>query len=774
MKEYTAYLLVDGIVQGVGFRPTVYRIAKSLDLTGYVRNMGNIVEIVLQGSYNNINSFADNLEKNKPVRSEINNITMDIQSGSDCDKYTDFKIINSSNEISGSAVIPPDISICDECLSETLNREDRHYHYPFTACTNCGPRFTVINTIPYDRKNTTMTHFPLCKSCDEEYHNPRDRRYHAEATCCPDCGPKVFLYKDEIIESPNPVQETSKLIDEGNILAIKGIGGTHLVCKTSDDEAIDKLRKRLGRYTQPFACMTPDSKTASSFVEYSEEEQKVLESVSRPIVILNKSENYDLSEHLSPDLHNQGVMLPYTGLHHLLFTYTDEKAYVMTSANMPGNPMLINNDEITGKLEDIADYYLLHDRIILNRCDDSVIRFRNGLPGFIRRSRGYVPKPFDFSNINTKDNILALGPELDVTFSLLKEGKCYPSQHIGNTSKIRTLEFMEDAIKHLLKLTCTDHIDYIARDMHPEFNTTKLARQLSEEYDAEIIPIQHHHAHAASLMAEHELDEMVVIASDGVGYGEDGNSWGGEILYLDNTGHYKNLGGLSYQPMPGGDLSTKYPIRMALAMLYKIMDKEELRKIMKEKYSSYFKYGEKEVDIVIKQLDNNFNTAQTSSMGRVLDAVSVLLGISKSRGYEGECSMKLESIAVKSEDNLHITLPEEIINGKSIINTSKLVYHALELLEDGVRKEDIACACQRTLSESMSRIAINTAKKYKVDTIGVTGGVFYNEFISNVVKEEIESDGLRFVQHEQTCSGDGSVSMGQCAIAGWLKNNINN
>lgn len=771
MKEYTAYLLVDGIVQGVGFRPTVYRIAKSLDLTGYVRNMGNIVEIVLQGSYDNINSFVDNLQKNKPVRSEINNITLDIQCESDSEKYIDFKIIDSSSEISGSAVIPPDICICEECLSETLNIEDRHYHYPFTACTNCGPRFTVIDTIPYDRKNTTMTHFPLCKSCDEEYHNPLDRRYHAEATCCPDCGPKVFLYKDEIIESYNPVQETSKLIDEGNILAIKGIGGTHLVCKTSDDEAIDKLRERLGRYTQPFACMTPDSKTASSFVEFSKEEQKVLESVSRPIVILNKSENYDLSEHLSPNLHNQGVMLPYTGLHHLLFKYTDEKAYVMTSANMPGNPMLINNDEITDKLENIADYYLLHDRIILNRCDDSVIRFRNGLSGFIRRSRGYVPKPFDFSDINSKDNILAVGPELDVTFSLLKEGKCYPSQHIGNTSKIRTLEFMEDAIKHLLKLTCTDHIDYIARDMHPEFNTTKLARQLSEEYDAEIIPIQHHHAHAASLMAEHELDEMVVIASDGVGYGEDGNSWGGEILYLNNTGQYKNVGGLSYQPMPGGDLSTKYPIRMALAMLYKIMDKEELRKLMKEKYSSYFKYGDKEVDIVIKQLDNNFNTAQTSSMGRVLDAVSVLLGISKSRGYEGECSMKLESAAVKSEDNLHITLQEEIINGKHIINTSKLVYDALELLNNGNTREDIACACQRSLAESMSRIAINTAKKYKVNTVGVTGGVFYNEFISNVVKEEIESVGMRFVQHEQTCSGDGSVSMGQCAIAGWLKNN---
>lgn len=771
MKEYTAYLLVDGIVQGVGFRPTVYRLAKVMNLNGYVRNMGNIVEIEIQGTYDDINLFVDELQEHKPVRSEINDIKLEIKGEvTEQNKYTDFTIIESSNKISGSAVIPPDMSICDECLEEILNTEDQHYYYPFTACTNCGPRFTLIDEVPYDRKNTTMNDFPLCSFCDKEYTDPLNRRYHAEATCCPDCGPQVYLYKDGEIPSKDPIREASQLIDEGKILAIKGIGGTHLVCKTSTDDAIEKLRERLGRYTQPFACMTPDIQTANLFVDYTEEEKNILESVARPIVVLNKSEDYSLSKKLSPGLHNQGVMLPYTGLHHLLFKYTLEPAYVMTSANMPGNPMLINNKEIVDKLEGIADYYLLHNRTILNRCDDSVIRFRNGLPGFIRRSRGYVPKPFDFSQINKKDNILAVGPELDVTFSILKEGKCYPSQHIGNTSKFQTLEFMEDAIKHLLKLTRCNNLDYIVADMHPEFNTTKLAKELSQEYEAEMIQVQHHHAHAASLMAEHKLDEMVVIAADGVGYGEDGNIWGGEVLYLNNTGHYKNHGGLELQPMPGGDLSTKYPIRMAMGILYGAMDTEELRTLMKTNYASYFKYGEKEVDITLKQLENNFNTAYTSSMGRVLDSISVLLGISRNRGYEGECSMKLESTAKKGFDLLDIYLESKIIDDRAVIDTSALLIDVLDLINSGVMIEEIACACQRALAEKLAQIAVITAKSYNTKVVGVTGGVFYNEFISNVVKTYVEQEGYTFVQHEQTCAGDGSVSMGQCAIVGWQKN----
>ena len=612
-----------------------------------------------------------------------------------------------------------------------------------------------------------MNEFPLCDYCEEEYTNPLNRRYHAEATCCPDCGPELFLYKDEPIKSKDPIKDASRLIDEGNILSIKGIGGTHLVCKTSTDDAIEKLRERLGRYTQPFACMTPDLKTASMFVNYSKEEQEQLESVSKPIVILDKSENYCLSDKLSPGLHNQGVMLPYTGLHHLLFKYTIEPAYVMTSANMPGDPMLINNKDIIEKLDSIADYHLLHNRLILNRCDDSVIRFRNKKPGFIRRSRGYVPKPFDFSKINTKDNILAVGPELDVTFSVLKEGKCYPSQHIGNTSKYRTLEFMEDAIKHLLRLTRTDNIDYIAADMHPEFNTTKLAKELSEEYDAEMVQVQHHHAHAASLMAEHKIDKMIAIAADGVGYGEDGNVWGGEVLYIDNTGKYINHGGLCNQKMPGGDLSTKYPIRMAMGMLYGKIETEKLRKIMKKRYSDCFKYGEKEVDMVIKQLENNFNTAQTSSMGRVLDSISVLLGLSKNRGYEGECSMKLESEANKGSDLLRFKLDYEMIGERAVIDTSQLLVDILDLVEKGFAAPTLARAAERVLAQSLADVAVYYAKLHNIDVIGVTGGVFYNEFISNVVKKRIESFGLRYVQHEKTCSGDGSVSMGQCAIVGW-------
>jgi hydrogenase maturation protein HypF len=510
-------------------------------------------------------------------------------------------------------------------------------------------------------------------------------------------------------------------------------------------------------------------KTANLFVDYTEDEQKMLESVARPIVVLNKSDDYSLSPNLSPGLHNQGVMLPYTGLHHLLFKYTIEPAYVMTSANMPGNPMLIGNDEIITKLENIADYYILHDRKILNRCDDSVVRFRNGLSGFIRRSRGYVPKPFDFSNINVKDNILAVGPELDVTFSILKEGKCYPSQHIGNTSKFQTLEFMEDAIKHLLKLTRCGSLDYIAADMHPEFNTTKLAKQLSADFDAELVQVQHHHAHAASLMAEHDLEEMVVIAADGVGYGEDGNIWGGEVLYLNNTGQYVNHGGLELQPMPGGDLSTKYPIRMAMGILYDAMDTEELRYLMKNNYASFFKYGEKEVDITLKQLENNFNTAYTSSMGRVLDSISVLLGFSKSRGYEGECSMKLESAAREGFDMLDMRLSSEIVGDKIIINTSELLLDVIDLIDSGVLIEEIAVASQRALAEKLSELAIKVAKSRNVDVIGVTGGVFYNEFISNVVKTMVTLEDLTFKQHEQTCAGDGSVSMGQCAVVGWQK-----
>ena len=445
MKVEKARILVQGIVQGVGFRPTVYRIANELNINGYVRNLGNIVEIVIEGPENKIHEFIDNIQTNKPPISEINSLEIEWQDHGP-KKFTDFKILESSKNFAGSSIIPPDIATCDNCLEEVFKNTDRRHNYPFTACTDCGPRFTVISSVPYDRIRTSMESFPLCEDCEDEYQDPKDRRYHAEASCCPVCGPKVFLYRKNVIESENPIKKAAELIDEGNILAIKGIGGTHLVVKTTQDSPVEKLRKRLGRYNQPFACMSKDLKTVQTFADISDLERNVLESRRRPIVVLNKKKDYMLSPSVSPYLHNLGVMLPYSALQHLLFTYTNEPAYIMTSANMPGEPMLIDNNEIISKLEGIADYYLLHNREIINRCDDSVVRFRGDEMAFIRRSRGYVPEPYDFSRISRDLNVLALGPEIDVTFSLLKDGKCYVSQHIGDTTKYETFNYLQKAV----------------------------------------------------------------------------------------------------------------------------------------------------------------------------------------------------------------------------------------------------------------------------------------------------------------------------------------
>ncbi|MEE0925910.1 MAG: carbamoyltransferase HypF, partial [Methanobrevibacter sp.] len=574
----TKQILVEGIVQGVGFRPFVYRIATEASLNGYVRNLGNVVEIIVQGSHQNMGEFLFNLQNKLPPIAKINNIeTRDLKEEDEkFSSYTDFTIKESADDFAGTSVIPPDVAICDNCLEEINDPQNRRYKYPFNACTDCGPRFTVIEKVPYDRDNTTMEDFPLCDECEIEYTNPLDRRYHAEAACCEDCGPSLKLLKntggdgDSAIEidCEDALKETARLLDEGKILAIKGIGGTHLVANVKIKETVDLLRQRLGRKSQAFAVMSPDIETIKTFAVMSKEEEKTLKSKERPIVILKKSEDYDFADSVSPDLHNIGVMLPYAPLHHLLFNETDTPAYIMTSANVPGEPMMITNEEIVKNLSKIADYYLVHNRRILNRCDDSVVRFRNDELAFIRRSRGYTPEPYDLSGkytyLNEKFdnlNILALGPELDVTFTIIKNSKAYVSQHIGNTNKYRTYQFLKEAIEHMMQITKTDSFDLIACDMHPQFFTTQLAKEYAEKYDCPLIQVQHHHAHGVSLINDHVLNktdldektsaemeisqdyeksellenpgEMIIIASDGVGYGDDGGAWGGEILYTD-------------------------------------------------------------------------------------------------------------------------------------------------------------------------------------------------------------------------------------------------
>ncbi len=769
MKLEKAKILVEGIVQGVGFRPTVYRIAHSMMINGFVRNLGNIVEIVIEGKEQEIEDFVHNLEKNKPPISKITSIQIEWLESNISREFHDFQILKSSENFSGSSVIPPDIAVCDNCLDEILEKNNRRYKYPFTACTDCGPRFTVISSVPYDRERTSMDDFPLCEDCTQEYIDPKNRRYHAEASCCPTCGPEVFLFDNHRIDMDNPIKKAAQLIDAGNILAIKGIGGTHLVVKTTDDDPVNELRKRLGRFNQPFACMSPDIKTVETFAEVSDREKKTLTSRRRPIVVLNKNDDYFLSPSVSPVLHNLGVMLPYSGLHHILFKYTDEPAYIMTSANMPGDPMLTSNKEITTKLSNIADYYLLHDRKIVNRCDDSVVRFRGDELAFIRRSRGYVPEPYDFSSLNNDLNVLALGPEIDVTFSLLKDGNCYVSQHIGDTTKYDTFKYLKDAVDYMMDITRTKVLDIIACDLHPMFFTTKLAEEMGERFNSNILRVQHHHAHAAALCVDNGLDELICIAADGVGYGTDGTAWGGEILHI-NGSNCERLASLMPQNLAGGDLTTKYPARMVMSMLYNDYDTDELVNQMKADYVQYFKHGEREIELVAKQLKKGFNTNITTSTGRVLDALSVALEICGKRTYEGECAMKLESAAYYGKDVLEIPFELIKINGLEVLNTSDILMSVIEMKNDNKNVANIARAAQNAVARGLAELAVNCADSTGVKIVGGSGGVFYNEAISIEVRKTVESAGYKFVQHKNSCAGDGSVSMGQAAVASWRSN----
>lgn len=735
-------ILTQGIVQGVGFRPYVYRLACDLDLNGYVRNLGNVVEIVVSGS--NADLFVERLPEMLPPIARIDSMEV-----SDCDsrEFSDFRIIESSDSYNGVSVIPPDVAICRSCLDEIRDSSDRRYKYPFNACTDCGPRFTVIDSVPYDRNRTSMNMFPLCDECLSEYEEPLNRRYHGEAICCGDCGPEMSIYRNNnLIDTDNPIKLGADILEDGGILAVKGIGGTHLVADAYNDDAICELRSRLNRPNQAFAVMSDDLSTVEKYALLSEREIETITSNKRPIVVLKKNDDYPFPDSLSPGLHNIGVMLPYSGMHYLLFDEGNIDTYIMTSANIPGEPMMIDNNEI---INGISDYSLVHNRNILNRCDDSVIRFRNDELSFIRRSRGYTPEPYTI-NYDVDDlNVLSLGPELDVTFCLSTGSVAYPSQHIGNTNKVKTLEFLKNSIDHMKRITRISDIDVVACDMHPHFFTTRMAY----EFGVDVVPVQHHHAHAVSLANDNNIDEMIVIASDGTGYGDDGTSWGGEILYTD-VESYRRLGHLEQQLMPGGDLATKYPARMLLSIL---KDEELIGK-----YTGHFRYGEVEIKNIFRQLDSMINVGVTTSTGRVLDSVCVALELCDERTYEGECSMKLESAAYYSTEELELPL---IIENNQL-NTTEILREVVRLYDKGYKKADIACAAQRVIAMGLSEIALGAADKMNISDIGGTGGVFYNEAITGTVKSAVEGDGYNFVQHRNTCCGDGSVSLGQCIVAG--------
>jgi len=764
-----AIISISGLVQGIGFRPFVYRLAVKRGLKGYVKNLGDAgVVIDVSGEEDAVRALLRDLREEKPPIAIYTKI--DVRWLDFSEQYSEFSIDTSDVERRGvkHSIIPPDISICPDCLRELFDPGDRHHLYPFTCCALCGPRFTTITGLPYDRERTTMADFPLCEECSREFHDPLDRRFNAQTICCPQCGPRMTLYHPEgsAVDGENPIREAASLLDEGFIVAVKGVGGIHLAVKTTGDDPLLRLRERRRKPGKPFAIMSPGLEEVERYATVSELERGLLTSYERPIVALRKREPFPLSAQISPGLHTVGVMLPYSGIHHLLFRHSREPALVMTSANIPGEPMAVSNRDAFQRLRGVADYLLLHNRAIYARCDDSVIKVIDGHPTFLRRSRGYVPMPVNLP-FSSGVRVVAVGPELASTASLLKGDKCYLTQHLGDIESPESLAFLEDALRHLMRLLGVGRPDAVACDLHPGFLSRTVASELVEESGAHLVEVQHHHAHLASLMAECGVEpgeEVTAIVCDGYGYGSDGAPWGGEVL-VGGYGGFQRVGHLEPQPMPGGDLCAIRYGRMLQGILYGEVPTEELREFLSENCSAGFPLGEREIEVVFNQLEKGINTPLTTSAGRLLDAVSCLLGISHARTYEGEGALKLEAAAAGgSLTPADLPVDVEERGGTLVLKTSQMVRRLLEL-RGGYRREDLAYAFQGALAGGLAEMGVRTAEDRGLSAVGFTGGVAYNDVMTGIIRRRVEERGLRFLHHRRVPCGDGGLSLGQAAVA---------
>jgi len=752
---------VVGIVQGVGFRPFVYRIAVRNGLAGYVRNRGDAgVEILAEGNAQSIQNFLHDLKEKKPPLAQIHDIITKKLTGKNA--HADFTIYKSSEEteLSGS-VIPPDIAICNDCLRELRDQKDPRHDYFFITCTNCGPRFTIIERLPYDRENTTMREFPMCSFCQREYADPLNRRFHAETVACPACGPKAYLTTSsgEPVQHEDPVREAGRLLSEGAILAIKGYGGFHVAASVVRDEPLQALRKAKHRRAKPFAIMARSLDAAKGFAEVTSKEAALLASYARPIVLLNKRDDYALSSLVAPDLHNIGVMLPYTALHYMLFDRVDDAAFVMTSANPPNQPIVKDNDEALRTLGGTVDYFLFHNRKIAYRCDDSVLRVHGARPSFVRRSRGYAPAPIMLKE-KARRCVVGLGGELNNTACVLSANKAFVSQHIGDVENVETRAFLQEAANRLIRLT-NSRVEAVACDLHPKFTTTRLAQELAEANGWSLIQVQHHHAHVAALMMEHAVDELVGIVCDGYGYGVDGGAWGGEILLCTReSAGFKRLAHLEPQPLLGGDAATRYPLRIAAGILSKKVNVEPWLL----EHSEHLLHGKTEAKLILQQLQKGVGVTETTSCGRVLDAVAAVLGVCYERTYEGEPAIKLESAAVKGRDVLDM---KPIIEGNSLDTTQMLLAVFENLGKAPVA--DLAYSAHAYLARGLASLAVDKALEHGVKAVGFSGGAASNQILTKVMRQTVEAAGLQFLVHTAIPAGDGGVSFGQAVVGGFFR-----
>jgi hydrogenase maturation protein HypF len=722
-------LVFEGIVQGVGFRPTIYRIAKGMGLKGYVLNKGSEVEVIIN---RNEDKFIEQVKKNLPTIAKITSI----KTFKDDRIFDDFQILHSEKGNRHSQV-PADVGICDECISELLNEENKRYNFPFTNCTVCGARYSLIKDVPYDRERTSMDNFPLCESCHKEYVDPLNRRYHAQTISCPECGPVYHLYdkNKKDLGSKEAIKRFANQIDAGKIGVIKSWGGMHLCCNLDE---IPRFRKWYNRPQKAFAVMVRDFKTAKEFGEISEEEKKLLLSKNRPIVLVKKKK----AEPASPGLDNIGLFLPYTGLHYLLFKNLKSNALVMTSSNIPGEAMITSDEEA---FSINADFYLLHNRDVPNRVDDSVVRVWKGNTFFLRKSRGYAPDPLPASY---NENILSVGAGENITGAFSSDKQIFATQYIGNSKYYSTIEFLEEALRHLMNLTMKKPgIDAVVMDLHPGYETRKVAKKFAEEYSVPLFEIQHHWAHAASLLVDRILDECVVLSLDGLGYGADGNFWGGEVLVSSFT-DYKRVGHVEYIPLLGGDAATHDPRRLVFAIF---------KKIGKDVF-----FEGNEASILSKLMNKS---PVSSSMGRILDALSCYLNICCKRTYDGEPAMKLEKYLAMGEPKYSFDVDVK----NNVIGTIDLFKQLDGMIKKSLTekdKADYSYSFVNAIISSLSDIAIENAEKNSINKIGLSGGVSYNIPINKMFEEKINKAGYEFIVHNNVPNGDGGISIGQNAIIG--------
>ena len=762
---------VYGIVQGVGFRPTVARHAGTWKVTGSVCNKGPFVEIIAQGAGPEVESFLRAVKEKPPERSVI--LRMDVQDMETETVYPEFSIVE-SEKIRGDIFVSPDIAICEKCKNELFDPSDRRYLHPFINCTCCGPRLTILDAMPYDRVRTSMASFPMCRTCEEEYYDPGSRRYDAQPVCCNDCGPQVYLL-DEDVRGSDAILVIRKAICQGEIVAIKGIGGFHLCCDAGNEQAVRTLRQRKNRPAKPFAVMMRDLDTVTRECRVTPAQKEVLDGHQKPILLLDRKERGRTAESVAPGNPKLGVMLPYAPIHLLLFDYPDglvmPDILVMTSANTSGAPICRDDEDARRELKQLCDHILSHDRLIRLRADDTVLDYDGDRPYMIRRSRGYAPLPFSSCH-DWEGEVLAIGGELKNTFCLARNQLYYPSPYLGDMGDVRTVQALEESVQRMEELL-EARPQIVACDLHPAYNTTAFAKSLG----LPVIEVQHHYAHILSCMLENDVDgPLIGISYDGTGYGTDGTIWGGEILLADYEG-FERVASLCPFDQVGGDLSAVEGWRIAVSMLKDCYGREETE----HKLAVGLKLCEPSMAATLmKMAEKKINTVTSTSAGRLFDAVSAILGICRESTFEGEASCALQYAALrakKEKPDIRIAADRKAafdrweeeawkrIEDRLILPTDRLVEVLTEAFLNGESADRLALYFHQVLADLTVECCRRIREEKGVNCVALSGGVYQNTLLLKETEDGLRKLGFTVYTHSMLPPNDGGICVGQAAAA---------